>query len=574
MKSIQVRDLGRLQKIVRVLAKNGFGQLFTAVGWNEPLPSASEEVATRPIARRLRQALVELGPTWIKLGQVLSVRPDILPPDMIVEFQVLQDTVPAMGLDEITMVLEEELGLPIDEVFQEFDPIPLGSASIAQVHRAILLSGESVAVKLQRRGIEKQIRSDINILYSLAQIFEGRQVLPGMYTPTAIVREFDNAIHTELDFTQERQAAERFYRNFERSKDIIVPKVHPRWSTRRMLVMELIHGKPLSSRMGVPHVTKESRALAHKVMQVAYDQVFVHGFFHGDPHPGNLFVTEQDQLVLLDFGLTGTLTGSMQDTLISAFTSMVFQDAETLTMTIHRAGATAERVNLREFKAEIERLMTKYYGASLDELTENPANLMELIQVAGKYRINLPPEFAVLSRTFGLIEGTVRSLLPGVDIVEEVKPYAQKLVTSRLAPERIALDVARAMVQLQGHFRDLPTHLTQVLTDLEHGDISFEMRNPDSSQMRDEIRTAVLRISLALFASTITMGAFMFLAAWSPKPFNIPLFGIMGLWIAVLGATFFGALGIHVLFARYLALRFWRRQIMRILRFFSWRRTR
>jgi ubiquinone biosynthesis protein len=571
MKSIQVQDLGRLQQIVRVLAKNGFGQVFTSVGWMEALPSATDEVRTRPFARRFRQALIDLGPTWIKLGQVLSVRPDIMPADVILELQMLQDKVPAMDVDDIHYILEEELGLPIEEVFEEFDPIPLGSASIAQVHRAILLNGQQVAVKLQRRGIEKKIRSDIHILYSLAQWFEGSRI-PGLYTPTAIVREFDIAIHNELDFTQELQAGERFYKNFKSNKDVIVPQMYSRWSTRRMLVMDFIDAKPLSTRLNIDKVTEKSRSLAHKLMQMSYEQVFVHGFFHGDPHPGNILVTEDDKLALLDFGLTGTLTGSMQDTLISAFTSLVFRDAETLAMTTYRAGATAQRVDIREFTAEIERLMTKYHGASLDEVTENPANMMELIQVSAKYQITLPPEFAVLSRCFGLLEGTVRGLLPGIDIVEEVKPYAQKLVTSRLSPDRVAVDVARAIVQLQGHLRDLPTHVTQVLMDLERGDISFEMRNPDTQAMLSEIRIAVLRLSLALFAATITLGAFIFLGAWSPSPLYVPVFGLVGLLMAIGGASLFGALGIHVLFARYLSITFWRKQIVQLLRFFSWRK--
>ena len=173
MKSIQVQDLGRLQQIVRVLASNGFGHLFTSVGWSQELPAASDEIKTHPFARRLRQALIELGPTWVKLGQVLSVRPDILSADIITEFQALQDRVPPMGLEEISAILEEELDLPIDDVFEEFEPVPLGSASIAQVHRAILKNGQRVAVKLQRRGIERKIRSDIHILYSLAQLLRG-----------------------------------------------------------------------------------------------------------------------------------------------------------------------------------------------------------------------------------------------------------------------------------------------------------------------------------------------------------------------------------------------------------------
>ena len=572
-RSIQVQDLGRLQQILAVLAKYGFGQLFTTIGIGDGPAPADPDVSTSPLARRIRQALVELGPTFVKLGQVLSVRPDILPPDVIKELESLQDAVPSMGEEDVRAIVDEELGLPFDQVFAEFDFEPLGSASIAQVHRARLHTGEEVAVKLQRRNIARKIRSDMHILYTLAAVLEKRLSLPGLHTPTMVVREFDVAISNELDFTQEMRACVRFRRNFAAHPEILVPEVYPRWSTRRVLVMELITGKPLKHLLGREETTPESRALAHALMECAYQQIFEHGFFHGDPHPGNIFITDDGRIALLDFGLTGSLTGQMQDTIIAGFTAMVFRDAETLAMTVYRAGATSDRVDLREFRNEIERLMDTYYGMSLDELTEDPSTLMEVIRIAAKFHIDLPAEFAVLSRTFGLVEGILRGLMPGVDIVEEVKPYAQRLVASRLAPERVAVDVARSIVQLQGHFKELPTQLTQVLMDLEAGKLSFEVQT-ETRRMEEAIRMGGLRISLALFASTVTLGSMLFLAAWSPTIFSIPIFGLLGLGMAVLGAILFGALGIHVFFARFLALSFWQGVVRGFLRFFSFRKRR
>lgn len=338
--------------------------------------------------------------------------------------------------------------------------------------------------------------------------------------------------------------------------------------------MDLIEGRPLSERLGVEQATPASRALAHTLMDCAYQQIFEDGFFHGDPHPGNILVTDDDKICLLDFGLTGTLTAPMQDTIIAAFTAMVFRDAETLAMTIYRAGATRGRVDLREFRNEIERMMNKYHGASLDEVSQDPAALMEVVQLAARFRIDLPPEFAVLSRTFGLVEGSLRGLLPGVDIVDEVKPYAQRLVASRLSPERVAVDVARGIVQLQGHFKDFPTQLSQLMMDVDAGRLSIQVKNRAFEPLTDAIRMAGLRIALALFASTVSLGALIFLAVWSPTPFGLPLFGVIGMFLAVLGAVLFGALGIHVFFARFLSLTFWRRALGGLLSFFSWRKRR
>jgi ubiquinone biosynthesis protein len=573
-KSIQVQDLPRINEISLVLAKNGFGHLLNLVGIAAVLPPGSDrDQATGPFARRARQVLVDLGPTFVKLGQVLSVRPDILPQDVLTEFESLQDRVPPMGMADVRFMVEQELQRPIEDVFEEFDPVPLGSASIAQVHRAKLIGGPQVAVKLQRRGIEKTIRSDLHILYALAQVAEGSLTLPGLHTPRAIVREFDLAINQELDFLQELQSAERLASHLTELKaDVTVPRVYDEHSTRRLLIMELIEGKPLKEAMQeVEPGGPEARRLAHAVMEATYRQVFDFGFFHGDPHPGNLFVGEDGRLVYLDFGVMGTLTGAMQDTIINAFTSMVFRDAETLAMTVYRAGATRTRIDLREFTEELERKMAQYYGASLDDLA-SPTTFMEVVELCTRFKISLPPEFAVLSRAITLVEGEIRALMPGIDIVEEVQPYAQRLVARRFSPERVAHDAARMMVHAQGHFKDLPTQFNQMLMDLEGGNVMIVTKDPDAARLREEIRSAVLRLSLAAAAATVTMGSMLFLAAWSPAPFGIPVFGLLGGLSLFIGFGLFGALGIHVFFARFLSLHYWRSWLWSILRFFRWRR--
>jgi ubiquinone biosynthesis protein len=215
--------------------------------------------------------------------------------------------------------------------------------------------------------------------------------------------------------------------------------------------------------------------------------------------------------------------------------------------------------------------MTKYHGASLDDLA-SPTTLVEVIHAGAQFHVDLPAEYAVLARAMGLIEGEIRGLLPGVDIVEEVKPYATRLMSRRFSPERVAQDVARAAVQLQGHFKDLPTQLNQVMMDLEGGRLTIVTRDPDAARLRDALNLGVLRVSLALLASTVSLGALMFLAAWSPAPFGIPVFGLLGLLLTGVGASLFGALGVHVLFARFFDLDMWRRRLMGVIRFFSWRR--
>ncbi len=576
MKAIQVQDLGRVQEILRVLTRNGFGQVLTRLGMLQGLPglTGDGEEPTAPYARRMRAVLVELGPTFVKFGQVLSVRPDILPKDVLTEFQSLQDRVPPMSFDAVKEVIESELGKPWHEVFTEIDQAPLGSASIAQVHQAVLKDGRKVALKLQRPGIERTIRSDIAILYSLARLLEGRVRIPGFYTPTDIVQEFDQAITRELDFLAEARAAERMRNNFKGDPGVMIPEVLHRLSTRRLMMMEKVEGIPLKEHLArVEAEGGVDRKLAHALMDATYKQVFEHGYFHGDPHPGNLFVTDDGRLAFLDFGVTGMLTGAMQDTIVSAFTSLVFRDAETLAMTVYRAGATNDRVDLRAYREDCERLMVKYHGASLDDLA-NPTTLIEVVQLGAKYDINLPAEFAILARAVALIEGSIRRLLPGVDIVTEVAPYAQRLMRQRFAPERVAADAAKMILQLQTQFKDMPTHMEQVLTDLEGGRIRLITEDPDAAKLRNELAQGVLRLSLAVLAGTTTLGGFLFLALWSTNPLGMLLTGFMGVVLWISGTGIFLALGLHVFFAELLSLSWWRKRLWGLLRFLSFRRAR
>ncbi|HMV67400.1 MAG TPA: AarF/UbiB family protein [Myxococcota bacterium] len=563
MKSIHVQDLGRIRSIAQVLARNGFGQLLGRV---DPDLAASEPdgASTAPYARRLRRVLVELGPTFVKLGQVLSLRPDILPRDVMLEFQRLQHEVDPMSEEDCRAVLADELPLPLHEVFAAFDFTPIGAASIAQVHAAQLVTGERVAVKLQRRGIEPVIRSDIHILYTLASLVEGRLAIPGMYTPTAIVREFDEAMAKELDFIQEARATERMARVIA-GTTAVVPAIHPRWTTRRVMVMDRIDGAPLAACFDALDVDQRRR-IAHELMEVTYRQVFDHGFFHGDPHPGNLLVTRDGHLALLDFGVTGLLTGSMQETVLQTFTAMVFRDADSLAQTIYRAGATRDRIDLREFRAALERKMVEYYGASLDDLAQRDT-LVEVVEMATRFRINLPAEFAVLSRALALVEGNLRRLLPDVDIVAEVRPWAERLVQRRFSPDRLGQDAVAALLRLQGPMRDLPSQVSQTLLDLEAGRLTLVTHDPDAAALREEIRRATRRLSLAALVGTAGTGAVLYLdapGAW----LGVNVRDVVGTSLVALALSAFAVLFLELYLPGALDPSRWRRFVWRVWQFF------
>jgi ubiquinone biosynthesis protein len=568
MPHVDVRDLGRVRHITAVLARHGFGSLLLAAGLTSD-DGGDEAAASGTWAARIRQVLVELGPTFVKLGQVLSVRPDIVPAELMEELATLQDSVPPAPWEEARALLEAELHAPLGEVFQDFDPAPVASASIAQVHLAVLADGREVAVKVQRPGIRDTLRSDLHILYTLAHLAEGRIEVPGVYTPVAIVREFERSLADELEFLEEARNAARFRAQLAGDPRIVVPEVFEARSTSRVLVMERIDGEPIS-RLGPE--SEGVGELMDLLIESTFAAVFDHGFFHGDPHPGNLFRTPDGRLAYLDFGLCGTLTPDMRDVLVSAFTALVFQDAESLALTIYRAGGTHGRVDLRAFRGEIERLMHKYHGASLSELGQ--ASLTEFIQVASSYQIRLRPEFAVLARTASLVDGVARRLIPDADMVARVRPYAQKLMAARLSPDRLAADALRAVVQAQGGFRELPTQLNQLLLDLERGRLSVVARDPEAARLREEVRNAVTRLVLAIGATgTLLSGALLF-SAWAPTPLDVPVAGLMGLAALALSAATWATLVTHLLLGEHVQPRDLQRRLLALVRFFVGDRDR
>ena len=327
--------------------------------------------------------------------------------------------------------------------------------------------------------------------------------------------------------------------------------------------MERIRGRPLSA---IEPGDDRVEGLMQRLIEASFDQVFEHGFFHGDPHPGNLFLTDDGDLAYLDFGLCGTLTPEMRDVLVSAFTALVFEDAEGLALTIYRAGGTHGRVDLRAFRAEIERLMLKYHGASLSEL--GTASLTEFIQVASRYQIRLRPEYAVLARMASLVDGIARRLIPDADMVKRVQPFARQMLARRMAPERLAADALRMITQAQGGFRELPTQLSQLLLDLERGRLAVVTRDPEAGLTRDEIRMAVLRLSLAAGASAMLVAGSLALIAWSPTPLGVPLVAVFAFSCLVGAALTWGALLAHLLFGEQLRPRELQRRAMAVARFF------
>jgi ubiquinone biosynthesis protein len=566
MAQINVTDIGRVSEILGVLTRHGFGRLVIQAGLGRYMP---EDDATQGDKAhwtvRVRQALGELGPTYVKLGQILSVRPDIIPARLAAELEQLQDRVPPVPFAAIREVVEDDLHAPIEEIFASFEEQPMASASIAQVHRASLPDGTPVAVKVRRPDIVATVQADLRILYTLARLVEGRLALPGIYTPANIVSEFDAALNQELDFFQEATSCERFRAAIAlKLPDLVVPRVHRGQSGRRVLTLELLEGRPFHS---IEASDPDAHALAHKLIEASYTQVFETGLFHGDPHPGNLMVLPDGRLGYLDFGLVGTISAEMQQVVSSIFMAMVFKDADGLLMAFTRAGASRGRLDLKALKAEIEHEMAKLHGASLMEMTQS-ANLMNYIEIITRHGLVMPKEYAVLARTTNLVFGISRKLLPDQDIIEEVRPLAERLVTKQLAPDHMAAEAAKIFLAARSGVSQLPLQATQLLSDLEAGRVQIDTRNPEQDALLTEIRQAGLRISMAMCVLALSTAGAIMLSAAETRILGLKAVPVMGVFTILGSSVLWAMLVAHTQLAGLFSFEATRRGLGSLLRFF------
>ena len=549
-----MQDARRLREIAAVLTKHGFSTLVKSVGLGQEIP---EDALTTfedggsiigddrsGAAIRFRNVLEDLGPTFIKLGQILSTRPDIMPTDFMEELKHLQDRVPPVPFSDVREQVEAELGDTIENLFVSFNEKPLAAASIGQVHRATLEDGSSVVVKVQRPGIKATIRADLDILYYIAKLLEATIQEFELYTPTAIVREFEKAILSELDFNDEAQNIDEFYQNFEELTYATAPKVYHELTRERVMTLEFVDAVKLSTIEGGSE--RAMRVLKHlldsMVKMVMYD-----GFFHGDPHPGNILVREDDTLVFIDFGLVGRLSSGQQDDLVMLIVSVISGDVEGISRVLLKMGKPVGRVSLRAFKADITRIRDEFLLSNLRDINVSQF-VQECTDAAQKHRIRLNPNYAVLTKAAATIEGIMRALDPEMDVMAVGVPYARELARSRFTARKMMQGVVTGAMGLSGFVTQVPQQIDQVLMDLEGGNFELSVRNPSIDDLGAHLNTLGTRLFLGIVAAGLGICAAILLNPHDIMIMNkVSLMMILGILCALFGLLFFWwALSWHV----------------------------
>jgi ubiquinone biosynthesis protein len=543
------RSLGRLSEIAQVMVRHGFGYFLEAHKLTDLLPGRSSEMRLAAASvdgasargQHLRDLLDELGPTFVKFGQLLSTRPDVVPPDIIAELRGLQDDVRPFPFEQAERVIVEELGNSIERLFLEFEREPVAAASIGQVHRAILPNGKRVAVKVQRPGAPRQIEADLVLLYQAARLVKERVHALDFIDAHALIDEFARQIRQELDYRLEGRNAQTFHRNFAGDPHVHVPKVYWTYTRTRVLTLEWLEGTQLADIDRLPLTIEERRDLAYRVAETWMAMIFRHGFFHGDPHPANILILEEAGTIgLVDFGAVGKLTDDDMTKLTRIFIDAAQENVDVLPKRLADLGVRYPKEREQEFLAELREIYYRYYGASLSEI--DPIQVMrETFQLIYSMNLHLPTRYLLLDRALATLGSVGAELYPDFNVFEVARPYARNLLLERFTPQRIARRARRDAFAYAHILREAPFQVHDLLEQVRDGQIEVGFVHKGLDDFLEQMQRVFNRLVVALIVTGGLIGSSLIgiFAKGGPHVLGVnvisvigfALAGLLGLWL-------------------------------------------
>ncbi|GLV13060.1 ABC transporter [Alicyclobacillus hesperidum] len=512
----RVRHLSRYKDIAQILVANGFGWFIDEIGLFDILSlprrifSERRERETISTYERMRLVIEQLGPTFIKLGQIASLRADVFPPEFIEQLTKLQDEVPPVPFDQIRTIVETELGQPLLDVFRAFDELPVGAASIGQVHRAELHSGEEVAVKVQRPDIQQKIEIDLDILMDLARLAERHFEWAAHYELSQVVEEFRYTLLNELNYTIEGRNADRLRNIHEGDATVRIPRIFWDWTTSRVLTMEYVRGIKLTNGAFLRESGYRTGEIAQRVANAEFTQMLMHGFFHADPHPGNLAVLPDHSVLFMDFGMVGRLTPEMKRHLSALIIALMRRDSDAIVRVLYRMGVVPSDVDDRRLHRDVDNLREKYYDLPFTQISLGDA-VSELFSVAYRHRIKIPSDLALVGKTLVTVEGVVEGLDSSFRILNIAEPFGRALLRDRMNPSHFIGKAFKGAVDTAELLTDVPRQIRGILREWRRGKVRVQLEMAEVDQlMRQLVRIGNrLSFSITLLAFSIFMAGLL-----------------------------------------------------------------
>ncbi len=536
------RDLGRVQDIAAVLIRYGFGDLVQRIGMSGMLEKAgkvlhwrqAEELAKLKPPERVRRVMEELGPTFVKLGQVLATRVDLFGPEWLEEFARLQDKAPAVDYAAIETQLTEDLGMPPEQAFADIESEPLAAASLAQVHRARLEDGTWVVLKVRRPGIRPVVEADLRLLSRLAEIIESEAPDLRQYRPKALVRQFTQSLRRELDFAAECRNAERIAADLDPDSGIVVPGIHWQWSGERLNVQDYIDGIGGRDLDAIRDAGLNTHVIARRGTRAILAMILEHGFFHADPHPGNVKFLPGDQIALLDFGMVGRLSGDRRHEVAELLYGLVKRDAERVARILLDWSAESDADDDR-LEDDIAEFIDHYHGVPLEQL-DMSAMIGEMTGVLRRHHLLLPADLVLMLKAFITLEGMGRSLDPSFDMASEAAPVVERVLKHHYSPAAVAGRMQKSLVEAVRVLGGLPNDLSSLLRAARRGRIEVHVDINSLKEVSHRLDTAASRLTLGVVTAALIIGSAIAMNV-EPSETGLPIFGLLGFIGAALGGV-------------------------------------
>ena len=545
-----IRTIRRYRTILGVLIKYGFGHFVEQLNIDYYLELGKRLVTLDKIPKdlerlsqpqRLRLVMEELGPTFIKLGQLLSTRPDVLDKAYILEFSKLQDKVPAVSFEEINAQIQRELGYPAEELFAEFSTKPLAAASIAQVHRGKLKSGEEVVFKVRRPGIVKIVETDIDVLMGLAYLIEQHVPTMALYDPVGLVKEFRRSIMRELNFTREGRTVDRFAVNFAESETVYTPKIFWDYTGDIVLTMEYVDGIKISALEELTAQGYDLKEIARRGADAFLKQVLDFGLFHADPHPGNVFILPDQVICMLDYGMVGRLGQDLKDQLIDLLQALLNRDVNRIISQLLYSGELTDDSDMKNLRRDLHDFIEDYYDIVLQDIKVGKL-LTEFIEILTHHRIHFPADFMILAKALVIMEGVGRQLDPEFNMINHMRPYVNKLVFERFSPKNISEQAGR-IVQAYGSLaKNLPQDIKEFVNRLNRNQFKIDLEHRGLEKLVTDLDRSSNRVSFAVVIGSLIVGSSLVMQIdKGPMILGFPLLGLLGysiagflgLWLAI-----------------------------------------